>query len=70
MEKRHRAVVEMYESNIELVKNYQTMSNEHVDTIRLSTAATTELMTYLKTKAPCHQLINAGVIMERPRKDR
>lgn len=69
MEKRHEAVVKMYESNVKLVESYQKMAGEHVDTIRLSTAATTELTTFLRTKAPCHQLINANMITVKRQKD-
>lgn len=56
MSKRHSAAMQMYENNIELVKSYERMASEQADTIRLSTAATTELTTYLRTKTPCHQL--------------
>lgn len=57
MEKRHEAAMKMYESNVELVKNYAKVASEQADTIRLSTAATTELTTYLKTRTPCHVLL-------------
>lgn len=57
MEKRHEAAMKMYESNIKLVESYEKMAGEQVDTIRLSTAAITELTTYLKTKTPCHVLL-------------
>lgn len=60
MEKRHEAVVDMYKNNAKLVENYEQMSSEQADTIRLSTAATTELTTFLRTKTPCHQLIKIG----------
>jgi len=62
MEKRFSAVVAMYESNVKLVESHQKMAAEHIDTIRLSTAATTELTTYLQTRTPCHQLVNAQLI--------
>ncbi len=58
IEKRHNAAVEMYESNVKLVQNYEKIATEHVDTIRLNTAATTELMTYLKTRTPCFERIS------------
>jgi hypothetical protein len=48
---------EMYQSSIQLVKNYETLVSEHADTIRLNVAATTELITWLKTRTPCHQLL-------------
>jgi hypothetical protein len=62
IERRHKAAIEMYESNVKLVKNYERMAEEQTDTIRLSVAATTELTTYLRTKTPCHQLISTGMI--------
>jgi len=57
-DKRFEAVIEMYKSNVKLVENYEIMSSQQADMIRLSTAATTELTTYLRTRTPCHQLIN------------
>lgn len=57
MEKRHEAAMEMYKNNVKLVENYEAMSAEQADTIRLSIAATTELTTYLKTRTPCHALM-------------
>jgi hypothetical protein len=57
MEKRHAAAMEMYKNNVKLVENYEKVASEQVDTIRLSTAATTELTTFLKTKTPCHALL-------------
>jgi hypothetical protein len=62
MEKRHEAAMKMYESNVKLVEKYERMADEQADTIRLATAATTELTTYLRTKTPCHQLIATGMI--------
>jgi hypothetical protein len=60
------ATKRMYEDNVVLVENYAKMANDHVDTIRLSTAATQELTTYLKTRVPCHQFINTNrVAMQR-----
>ena len=56
-EKRHRLVVKMYEDNVILVKAYERMSKEQFDTIRLTTAAVTEMTTYLKSKVPCHERI-------------
>lgn len=65
MEKKHEAAakmfetaIEMYKNNVKLVENYETVAAEQADTIRLSTAATTELTTWLKTKTPCHKLIH------------
>lgn len=57
VEKRHEAAIKMYEANVSLVKNYEKIATEQVDTIRLSTSATTELTTYLRTRTPCHKLI-------------
>ncbi|MDD4355822.1 MAG: hypothetical protein PHN98_01120 [Smithellaceae bacterium] len=51
--------MEMYKNNIKLVENYERIADEQADTIRLSTAAITELTTWLKTKTPCHQLLAA-----------
>lgn len=65
IEKRHAAVVQMYEANVKLVEGYQTLSGEHVDTIRLSTAAITDLTTFLKTKVPCHQFINLSSLVRK-----
>lgn len=61
-DKRFEAVIEMYKNNVKLVENYEKMSSEQADMIRLSTAATTELTTFLRTRTPCHQLmkINLG----------
>jgi hypothetical protein len=57
-DKRFEAVIEMYKNNVKLVENYEIMSSQQADMIRLSTAATTELTTYLRTRTPCHQFIN------------
>jgi len=62
IERRHAAVTRMYESNVKLVEGYEKISKEHVDTIRLSTAAITDLATFLKTKPPCHQFINQNLL--------
>jgi hypothetical protein len=63
-EQRFAAVVKMYESNVQLVKDnedltksYEKIVGEQADTIRLSTAATTELTTYLKNQVPCYARI-------------
>lgn len=58
MEKRHEAVKRMYEDNVKLVENYEKMANEQADTIRLSTAAITELTTYLRNRTPCHTMLS------------
>ena len=58
-DKRLEAALKMYESNVKLVVNYEKIANEQVDTIRLSTAATMELTTWLKTRTPCHALLAA-----------
>lgn len=57
MEKRQAAAMEMYKNNVKLVENYERIAAEQADTIRLSTAATVELMTFLKNKTPCHERI-------------
>ena len=57
MEKRHEAVIAMYQHNVKLVECYEKMAGEQADTIRLSTAATVELITYLKSRVPCHERI-------------
>jgi hypothetical protein len=57
MEKRHAAVVQMYEDNVKLVTHYEKFADEQADTIRLSTSATTELTTYLKNQVRCHERI-------------
>lgn len=57
IEKRHKAALAMYESNVKLVQRYEQISGEHVDTIRLTTAAITELTSYLKNRVPCFQRI-------------
>lgn len=69
MEKRHEAALKMYESNVKLVNAYEKMASEQSDTIRLSTAAVTDLTTFLKTKTPCHQFISANLIanLNRPK---
>jgi len=58
MEKRHAAVVQMYEDNCELVIKYQKVADEQADTIRLSTSAIMELTTYLRSRVPCHERIS------------
>lgn len=57
---RHKAVTQMYENNIKLVNDYERMASEQADTIRLSTSATVELTTYLRTKSPCYQMFRSG----------
>jgi len=58
MEKRHEAAMKMYENNVKLVENYDKMASEQADAIRLSIAATTELTTFLKTRTPCHAMMD------------
>jgi hypothetical protein len=60
-DRRFEAVIEMYKNNVKLVENYEMIASEQADMIRLSTAATTELTTYLRTRTPCHQLINRNL---------
>lgn len=55
MERRQEALMEMYKNNVKLVENYERVTDEQADTIRLSTAATVELTTYLKSRVPCHE---------------
>jgi transcriptional regulator of nitric oxide reductase len=55
MEKRLNAAIVMYENSNKLVQKYEKMSSEHVDTIRLSTAATVELTKFLRDRVPCFQ---------------
>lgn len=55
--KMFEAAVEMYKNNVTLVKNYERIADEQADTIRLATAATTELTTFLRTRTPCHALM-------------
>ena len=62
MEKRHEVAMKMYESNVKLVESYDQMAKEQADTIRLSTAVTTELTTYLKSRTPCHERITERFI--------
>lgn len=57
MEKRHEAAIKMYEENVKLVVSYEKMAKEQADTIRLTTGAITELITYLKRQVPCHERI-------------
>jgi hypothetical protein len=57
MEKRFEVALQMYEANVELVENYKKVAAEQADTIRLSTAASVELITWLKTRTPCHERI-------------
>ena len=60
MEKRHESALKMYEENVKLVVHYEKIVDEQADTIRLSTAATTELITYLKMRPPCYERIQSG----------
>jgi hypothetical protein len=57
IEKRHEAALAMYNENIKLVQNYEKMADEQADTIRLNTAASTELTSYLKNRPQCHERI-------------
>ncbi|MFA6290217.1 MAG: hypothetical protein WC637_00470 [Victivallales bacterium] len=59
IEKRHAAVIEMYKNNVKLVECYQKIASEQADTIRLATAATTELTTYLKNRMSCREILAA-----------
>ena len=64
VEKRHEAALKMYESNVSLVKDYQKIAGEQVDTIRLSTSATVELTSWLKTRTPSHQFLAGKMIIQ------
>lgn len=55
IEKRHDAAVQMYEDNVKLVERCEKVEAEQADTIRLTTAAITELTTYLRSQVPCHE---------------
>ena len=57
IERKFRVVTAMYENNVKLVEHYEKMSKEHVDTIRLNTAASAELISYLKNRVPCYQFM-------------
>lgn len=56
-QKMFEGAMEMYKNNVKLVQSYERIADEQADTIRLSTSATTELTTWLRTKATCHQLL-------------
>ena len=59
IEKRFGQALTMYEENVKLVKNYERLAQQQADTIRLNTAAITELITYLRARVPCHErLVN------------
>lgn len=55
------AIRRLYETNVDLVKDYEKMSREHVDTIRLNTQAQTMLLDWLKNRTPCHMHLNGKV---------
>jgi len=57
IENRHKAAISMYENNVKMVERYEKMAQEHVDTIRLTTAAITELIVYLRNRTPCFERI-------------
>jgi hypothetical protein len=57
MERRLAAAIRMYENSNKLVERYDKMAIEHVDMIRLSTAATVELTQYLRGRVPCFERI-------------
>ena len=52
----------MYEDNVLLVKNYERLSAEHMDTIRLNTQTQTGLLTLLRERQPCHTVLKQGVM--------
>ncbi len=55
MEKRHAAALRMYENSNKLVERYDKLASELADMIRLSTAATTELIQFLRSRVPCFE---------------
>ena len=57
IEKRHRAAVVMYENNVKMVERYAEMAGQLMDMVRLSTAAITELTSFLKNRTPCFERI-------------
>lgn len=69
VERRHEAALRMYESNVSLVRDYQKIAGEQIDTIRLSTAATVELVSWLKNRTPCYQLMAGKMVIQDPDKD-
>lgn len=52
-----RKVTRMYEDNVLLVKGYERISAEHMDTIRLNTQTQAGLQTLLKERQPCHRIL-------------
>lgn len=50
----------MYEDNVLLVKNYERLSADHMDTIRLNTQTQTALLTLLKERKPCHEMMKGS----------
>jgi len=61
IEKRHEAVVAMYENNVRLVQKYEKIADQQADTIRINTAATTELTSFLKNRVPCFERIKERI---------
>lgn len=61
MDKRVTAALTMYESNVRLVEKYEKIADEQVDTIRMSTAGTVELVTFLRERVPCFERMRDGV---------
>ena len=52
------AIRRLYENNADLVRDYEKLSREHVDTIRLNTQAQQQLLDWLKNRTPCHIHMN------------
>lgn len=52
-EKRFEAVILMYEKNVDLVKEYQTMSNNQQDVILFNTQKMTEINTKIDNNLYC-----------------
>lgn len=48
----------LYENNADLAKDYEKLSREHVDTIRLNTQSQQALLDWLKNRTPCHLHLN------------
>lgn len=53
MDKRHSAVVQMYESNVQLVKNYEKIADGLQDILVLSTQAMTGVKTSVDNNLYC-----------------
>jgi len=59
-EKDITSIKTFYDNNVHLVQDYEKLSRDLVDTVRLNTQAQQMLCDYLKNKTPCVKLIGAG----------